>query len=85
MLRLKHCSASQMQSLLQDLVTEYTISKDEDEAAHCWRDLDVAFYGHQLIYTILLAAFEGCSQSEQLIKLIERFASTGEVSEVSPL
>ena len=70
---------------MQDLVKEYLESKDEGEAARCWRELDVSFYGHQLVYSILATAFEVPAKSEQLMGLLKRFAQSGEVSQVGTL
>lgn len=61
---------------------EYAALGDEEEAAHCWRDLDVTFFGHQLVYTILLAAFENPAKEDLLLRLIRRFEASGEVSQV---
>lgn len=61
---------------------EFLASKDEDEAGRCWRELDVSFYGHQLVFAILVAAFEFPAKSEQLMLLIKRFEKSGEVSQV---
>ena len=69
---------------LQDLVKEYAALGDEEEAARCWRDLDVTFFGHQLVYTILLEAFETPAKEELLLRLIRRFEASGEVSQVPP-
>ena len=66
---------------MQDLVKEFLDSNDEGEAAKCWRDLDVSFYGHQLVYAVLLAAFEFPAKSDQLMQLLNRFADSGEVSQ----
>ena len=63
---------------------EFLASKDEDEAGRCWRELDVSFYGHQLVFTILVAAFEFPAKSDQLMQLIKRFEKSGEVSQVMP-
>ena len=61
---------------------EFLVSKDENEAGRCWRELDVSFYGHQLVFTILVAAFELPAKSEELMQLIKRFEKSGEVSQV---
>lgn len=55
---------------------------DAAEAARCWRDLDVSFYGHQLVFSILVNAFEAPAKADQLLQLIKRFAASGEVSQV---
>jgi hypothetical protein len=69
-------------TLLQDLVKEYSVLADEEEAAHCWRELDVSFFGHQLVFTILLEAFETPGKEDLLLRLIRRFEASGEVSHV---
>ena len=61
---------------------EFLASKDEDEAGRCWREMDVSFYGHELIFAMLVAAFENPAKSEQLMQLIKRFEKSGEVSQV---
>ena len=66
----------------QELVKEFLVSSDAEEAARCWRDLDVSFFGHQLVFTILVAAFEAPAQAQLLQQLIQRFALSGEVSQV---
>ena len=66
----------------QDLVKEFLASSDAEEAARCWHDLDVSFFGHQLVFTILVAAFEAPAQAQLLQQLIQRFALSGEVSQV---
>jgi hypothetical protein len=65
-------------------VKEYSALGDEEEAARCWRDLDVSFFGHQLVFSILLAAFEMPSKEDLLLHLIRRFEASGEVSQVPP-
>lgn len=70
--------------MVQDLVGEYMVTGDAEEAARCWHDLGVGFYGHQLIFTILLSAFEAPAKAELLLQLIKRFAASGEVSQVAP-
>lgn len=67
---------------VQGLVKEFLTNEDENEAARCWRELDVSFYGHQLVFTILLAAFEFPQKTDLLMQLIHRFAQSGEVTQV---
>lgn len=68
---------------MQDLVGEYVVTGDAEEAARCWRELGVTFFGHQLVFTILLMAFEAPAKADLLLQLIKRFAASGEVSQVT--